>query len=93
MEDDTLVTQREALVEAEVDDELMGLSIDRGLCFGFNATATDLWRMIATPQTLETLCDRMIEGHEVDRATCAADLAVALHRMADQGLVTLTPRR
>lgn len=93
MDDDTLVTRLEPLVEAAVDDELMGLSINRGLCFGFNATATDLWWMLATPQTLGALCDAMTASHAVDRATCAADLAAVLRDMARQGLVSLTPAR
>ena len=90
MDGGTLVTRRPGLMEAEVDGELVALSIDRGECYGFNATATELWRLLDVPRTLDALCQALVAAFAVDRVTCAADVAAVLDQLAGQGLVTLT---
>lgn len=93
MEGELLVKRLEPLVEAEVDGELMGLSIEHGTCFGFNETATIIWRTIETPRTVDEICRELTMRYEVDHDVCLADLSVALRHMAGQGLVSLTPAR
>jgi hypothetical protein len=90
MDPSTLVERIGGLVEAEVAGEIVGLDIERGTCFGFNATATRIWQMIDTPQTVEALCDALIAEFEVDRATCHTETALVLRMMADERLVALT---
>jgi hypothetical protein len=90
MNPNTLIERIDGLVEAEVAGELVGLDIERGSCFGFNATATRLWQLLDRPRTLESLCMALMDEHEVDRETCFADTADALRVMASERLVTLT---
>lgn len=90
MDPNTLIERIDALVEAEVAGELVALDIERGSCFGFNATATRLWRLLETPRTLDSLCAALMDEHEVDREICLSDTADALRVMADEQLVKLT---
>ncbi|UVO55779.1 PqqD family protein [Sphingomonas sp. SUN039] len=89
MDPNTIIERIDGMVEAEVGGELVGLDIERGSCFGFNATATRIWHLVGTPQSLGTLCDALMAEHEVDRATCLADTAAVLRVMADEQLVAL----
>lgn len=86
----TLVARRDTLLEAEIDGELMGLNVERALCYGFNATATDLWKLIETPQTLGALCADLQKRYDVEPAQCEADVATSLRAMEAHGLVELT---
>lgn len=79
------------MIEADAAGELVGLHIDRGICYGFNATATRLWQLIETPCTVEDLCAALLAEYDVEDAQCRADVAAALTALADDELVTLTP--
>ncbi len=90
MDAQTRIERLDALVEAEVGGELVGLDIERGSCFAFNATATRIWQLIEEPCTLNALCDRLMAEHDVDRATCLADTAAVLADLAGERLIVLT---
>jgi hypothetical protein len=87
MDPDTIVERCGSLVEAEVAGELFGLDIERGSCFGFNATATRIWELLDTPRTFASLCEALIAEHDVDRPTCLSETAAALQTMASDRLV------
>ncbi len=92
MDANILITRTGTLVEAGVDNELFALDVDGGHCFGFNATATEIWRALETPMTLGALCDGLMQTRDVDRATCLADTEALVERLAEENLVTLTPQ-
>jgi hypothetical protein len=85
------ITRTGTLAEAGVDDELFVLDIDGGQCFGFNATATEIWHLLQTPLTLGALVDALLQTHDIDRATCLQETAALLQSLADEELVILTP--
>lgn len=87
-----LITRTADLLESGVEDELFALDIDGGQCFGFNATATEIWHRLATPMTLDALCNALMETRDVDRATCLADTAELIERLAEDKLVSLSPQ-
>jgi hypothetical protein len=87
----TLVTRQPGMIEADAAGELVGLHVDRGVCYGFNATATRVWQLIEEPRTIDDLCATLIAEHDVDEAECRADLAALLDMLADEKLVVLTP--
>lgn len=87
----TLVTRQPGMIEADAAGELVGLHIERGICYGFNATATRIWQMIGTPRTVDELCAALMAEHEVGAAECRADVLALLDMLADEQLVTLSP--
>jgi Coenzyme PQQ synthesis protein D (PqqD) len=86
-----LISRTGNLVEAGVDDELFVLDVDGGNCFGFNATASDIWRMLKSPMKLGTLCDALVQSCDVDRETCLSETAALIETLAKDELVVLTP--
>jgi hypothetical protein len=89
--DDFLVRRSGALIEAEVDGELIGLEADRGLCYGFNGTATRIWALIEEPLRFSTLRERLLAEYEVDAATCEREVRAVLAELEADGLVALEP--
>ena len=86
----TRITRLDAMVTTEVAGELVGLDIERGNCFGFNATATRVWYLTEQSPTFGELCDALIAEHDVDLATCLSDTAAVLHVLAEERLVSLS---
>jgi hypothetical protein len=86
-----LVSRRPGMIEAEAAGELVGLHVDRGVCYGFNATATRVWQLIEQPRSVDELTATLMAEHDVDEAECRAGIADLLAKLADEQLVSLTP--
>lgn len=91
MDGTTLVSRQPGMMEADAAGELVGLHIERGACYGFNATATRVWQLLEQPRTLDALVADLVAEHDVDEAECRADLAELLVSLEDEQLVRLTP--
>lgn len=91
MDGSILVAREPGMIEADAAGELVGLHIDRGVCYGFNATATRVWQLIEQPRSVDDLCAALVAEHDVDEAECRADLAMLLESLVDEKLVSLSP--
>lgn len=86
---DILVSRGEGLVEAEVDGEIVALHVDNGTCYGFNATASAVWRMLDRPRRLDEICAGLIEEYEVEPGQCESEVMELLRDLESDGLVEL----
>ena len=91
MDEQQLIRRNGNVVEASVDDEIFVLDVEGGNCFGFNVTATEIWRALEKPITLGALCDMLMEVREVDRSTCLQDTFALLEVLARDELVVIAP--
>jgi hypothetical protein len=89
MTEDVIVSRRTSLLEAEVDGELVGLNVDQGTCYGFNATATRIWTLIEQPRRVSELRDALLEEYDIDPETCEEQLRALLAELQQDGLITL----
>lgn len=87
--DDPLITRTGTLMEAEIDEEIVGLSVERGACFGFNETASAIWRLTAEPVRRSQLLLALMDRYDVDRDTCAEELDGLLDELRQSGLITM----
>jgi hypothetical protein len=85
----TLVARARTMFESDADGEIVALCPDTSNCFGFNDTASELWRLLKTPQTLGALVEQLTARFDVDADTCARDVSTALLWMEGEGLVSL----
>ncbi len=93
MREDVLVRRRPGMIEAEVDGELIGLQVDQGACYGFNATATRVWALIEQPRRLAEIRDALLGEFEVDSETCTREVAALLRELEQKGLVEIEASR
>ena len=91
MNDQTLVLRKPGLIEAEVDGEIVALHVDNGTCYGFNSTASIVWRMIEQPMTFADVRDALLRDFEVEPDVCAAQLTDLLGELERDGLIELRP--
>jgi hypothetical protein len=89
MSDALLVSRREGLVEAEVDGEIVALHVDKGTCYGFNNTATAIWKLLETPRRLDEICAALAGDFEVEPEECERDVLALLRDLESDGLVDL----
>lgn len=86
-----LVSRRGELLTAMVNEELVGLNLDQGAYFSFNATAQRVWALIEQPCLVTSICDLLGEEFDVDPDSCASEVLALLRQLESDGLVTLEP--
>lgn len=76
------------LMSAQVDDELVALDEPRGLCFGLNGPAAEIYTLACEGRSETEIVDTLIAEFEVDPATCALEVAEMLDELCREGLLT-----
>ena len=76
-----------SLMEAEIEDEIVGLDRSQGEVFGFNSVASDVWRLLETPRTASQICAEMAERYEVSADECSGDVRDLLDELIKLNLV------
>ena len=85
-----LVSRSAELIEAEVDGDVVGLHVHNGNLYGFNQTATRIWKLIEQPMTLGAICMELAREFRVEPAECKPDVRAMLDVLAADGLVALS---
>jgi hypothetical protein len=79
------------LLEADINDEMVGLDPSRGSCFGLNTVAKDVWRRLEQPQTFDQLRSGLLAEYDVSEEQCTAELQEFLTEMTAKGLIAGGP--
>ena len=88
--DATMISRSQSVLTAEVDGEIVMMSIDRGCYFGLDDIGSDIWKRLDAPCAFADLVDRLVADYDADRATIAADVQALLVRMAEHDVVRLS---
>ena len=86
---DWIVRRNRDLAEAESGDELFALNVEHGTCYGFNATANHVWKLIEQPQRLSDLRDRLVAHFDIEPDVCDRDVGDLLRNHEQEGLVSI----
>jgi hypothetical protein len=87
--DATVISRSPSVLTAEVDGEIVMMSIEQGRYFGLDDIGSDIWKRIEPPCSFAALIDGLAADYEADRASIAADVQALLDRMAEQDVVRL----
>ena len=85
----SVVVRSDALLTAEVDGELIAMSVDQGACYGMNPVGTRIWALLAEPRSIDSLCDQLVQEYDVDPAICRRDVVDLLEALSAEQLVTV----
>ena len=80
------------LMEADMDDELVALDPQGGLCFGFNSVATSVWKLLAQPRSEPEMQAALGDEYDVAPEQCRAELQELLSDLVAKGLVKASPQ-
>jgi hypothetical protein len=87
--DSTIISRSPSVLTAEVDGEVVMMSIEQGQYFGLDDIGSDIWKRLDPPCTFADLIDRLAADYDADRASIATDVRVLLENMAAQDVVRL----
>ena len=83
----TVVAFRDGLIEAEIDGEILALSIERGACYGMNRVGSRIWNIIAKPIRICDLCAALLATYKVDPDVCQREVLNLLEELRVEGLI------
>jgi len=84
----TLITRNLNLVAAEVDGDLVMMSIEQGEYFGITGVGSRVWELLAVPTTVADITRVICAECAVEEATCQADMQAFVEELIQLGLAT-----
>jgi Coenzyme PQQ synthesis protein D (PqqD) len=83
----TVVKRSNGFVEAEIDNEVVALSIEQGTCYGLNRVGSRIWKLLATPAQIGDVCATLLFEYNVDPNTCERQVLDLLEELRAEGLI------
>lgn len=83
----SVIARGDGFLTAEIDDEIVALSIDKGTCYNLNKTASRIWNAIVTPSRISDICSVLVAQYEIDRGTCERQVLDLLEELRAEGLI------
>ena len=83
----TIVRRSRDVVFTQLDDELVAIDAQSGLCYALNESAGKVWDSIATPLSVAAICAGLVQEYKVDESTCLREVSAVLQNLCNAGLV------
>jgi hypothetical protein len=84
---ETTIVQSSDCLFADVADEAVIMSVERGVYVGLNPIGKKVWSELAVPRRVDALCATLESAHDAPAETIRADVLAFLSRMLDAGMV------
>jgi hypothetical protein len=83
---DSILVRDPELDAADLDGNVVVLSVQVGSYFNFNGVASEIWQMLAGPRRVADIFEALTQSHDVDTATLSRDVLPFLQTLIDRGL-------
>jgi hypothetical protein len=83
----TVVACRDGFVEAEIDGEILALSIEQGTCYGMNQVGSRIWNLLVKPMRICDLCAALLAAYRVDPDVCERQVLDLLEELRAEGMI------
>ena len=78
---------------SEVGADVVALHIERGQCYGMEKVSAAIWRLLAEPCDLASICEGLVNQFDVDPGRCRAEVEPFLLMLCTEGLIEQTANR
>lgn len=86
---DNVIVRSPALIEAEVDGEIVALNVERGTCYGLNKTGSRVWRLIDQPTRIRDICVKLVSEYKVDPSICEMQVLDLINNLRAEDLIKI----
>jgi hypothetical protein len=86
----TIIQRAKDILFNRIDDELLSIDAQAGYCYSLSESASRAWELISSPARVETVCLRLIEEYDVDKAVCERDIIDLFESMNEAGLIRIS---
>lgn len=75
------------ILSANVDDDLVMMSIQAGNYYNIGGVGTFIWELLAEPRSIDELVDGIMADYDVERERCAADVGAFVQELVRLKLI------
>ena len=86
---DTPMVRHPELVAAEMDGDLVMMSIERGEYYGVGGVGPRVWELLEEPISIDGLTATICSEFEVEEARCREDVTQFVTQMSEMGLIQI----
>lgn len=76
-------------VTADMDGELVMISIERGNYYGLGTIGSRIWQLIEAPIRVSALCQQLTTEYKVEQRSCETDVIGFLRQLQLEGLINI----
>jgi|SRR6476619_4116723 Coenzyme PQQ synthesis protein D (PqqD) len=84
---DCVIERSSDVISAEVDQDLVMVSIDKGFYYGTSNVGREIWESIERPKKVEDLIEELAARYEVDPKTCEEQTLAFLEQLLAEALI------
>lgn len=82
------ILRSDELVEANIDDDKVMMSVESGLYFGLDAVASRVWELLEKPLNVSELVDILTQEFDVDATQCLEDIEPFINTLHEHKLIS-----
>jgi Coenzyme PQQ synthesis protein D (PqqD) len=86
---DTTIVRSEAILFAQVGEELVALHTEQGVYIGLDTVGSHIWELLATPMTVGSLCERLVATYEVSPEVCRQETLAFVADLVGKEMLTI----
>jgi len=86
---DTILGRDESILESDIGDEKVMMSIALGRFWGTNAMGRQVYDLCDGKRRLEQLCELLMDQFDVDAETCQREVLAFAQRAVERGLLVV----
>ena len=84
---DTVIKRNPEIVHADMDDEIVMMSIEKGEYFGIDAIGSRIWEMLEGEKSIGEICAGLCASYDVDESVCRQDVIRFLENMHERNII------
>lgn len=81
------IARSESALSTSLDGEEIVLNLTNNEYISLNTVASEIWRILEHPSSLEEIVDELVKLYEVESGRCERDVLELVERMSDLNLV------
>jgi hypothetical protein len=85
------VSRSSDAITAAVEEELVMMDVETGTYYGLNNVASEIWRLLESPTSVQDLCTTLTRSFDVPLERCTAEVLQFLGQLQAKGLVHVVP--
>ena len=85
----TLLARNPDLIGADMDGEMVMMSIDKGAYYGINNMGSWIWNLLENEMTVLAIIDSVCDAYEVEAKRAHKDIMEFLNNLLEHGLVII----
>jgi hypothetical protein len=83
----SVVARSDGVVDAEIDNEIVVLNIERGTTYSLNQVGSRIWRLLEPPIRVSALCETLLTEYNVEPDVCESEVINLLEKLLSEGLI------